>query len=162
MSEQYQHVAHHHFVRLLVLAMGAFGALIMTTTAIRTSLETTPAKLAACIPLTLADSVARADLVLTGDVFLVVPAEPGYASVLITPQKVLKGKVPSQGVRILAIADAGAAGSRSDDLHFTSNQPPYLLFLQQQPDGVYRTSKCVGSRLLGGGLTVEELAAFGA
>lgn len=151
---------HHHFTRLFVLGIGAVVTVIITASLLREQREDVGSPVP-CTPLPFAASIARADLILTGEVFLVVPADPGFATVLITPLRVYKGNVSAQGIRIRALADAPITGVASDDLHFASGQTPYLLFLQQQPDGVYRTSKCVGSRLLGGELTVEEQEALG-
>lgn len=154
------HGPHHHFERLIVLVVGAIVTVVITASmAIQQRSVATPST--SCVPLALAESIARADLILAGEVFLVVPADPGYVTVLITSKNVYKGQVPTRGVRILALADAGTTGVVSDDLHFSSNQPPYLLFLQQQTDGVYRTSKCVGSRILGDGLTAAEQEMLG-
>lgn len=85
-----------------------------------------------------------------------VPADPGYATVLITPGRVYKGNVLNDGIRIRAKAGVLASEGSQDDLHFASDQAPYLLFLQQQFDGSYHTNKCLGSRLLGSGLTPAE------
>ncbi|MEK7639706.1 MAG: hypothetical protein AAB424_00985 [Patescibacteria group bacterium] len=160
MIGSHPHGTHHHFARLLVLVVGAIVTVVITASmVVEQQSAATPS--APCVPLAIIDSVARADLILTGEVFLVVPADPGYATVLITPERVYKGEVLKAGVRIRAKADSLVGGSVLDDLHFASNQPPYLLFLQQDTDGLYRTSKCIGSRSLGSGLTVDERAAFG-
>jgi hypothetical protein len=155
MFGRHPHSTHHHFTRLLVLGVGAVATAIITASLVvqqqRVSALPTP-----CTPDTLASNISRADLILTGSVFLVVPDGLTYAYVLITPQRVYKGVLPPQGIRIRALATTEGSGITLDDLHFTSQQPPYLLFLQQQTDGTYRTSKCVGSRLLGGGLTPAE------
>lgn len=107
-----------------------------------------------CTPLSLADAKAEADLILTGTVFAVVPGEP-YARVLITPERVFTGTVPDTGVTVLAQSGGTTSGS-GGDLHFTSADPPYLLFLRDRGDGTYTTSRCNGSRLFGAGLTDEE------
>ncbi|MEK7631961.1 MAG: hypothetical protein AAB445_03805 [Patescibacteria group bacterium] len=158
---EHQHIAHHHFARLFVFMIGAIITAVLAATLVIDRKQPAAEQSANCTPLSLAESVARADLILTGKVFLVVPAEPGYATVLITPQHFYKGTLPALGVRIRALATTEGENIPADDLHFASNQPPYLLFLEQDADGVYRTSKCMGSRLLGSGLTAEEQALLG-
>jgi len=151
---------HHHFTRLIVLVVGAAVAAIVSVSMLSSHPAPSTAKLT-CVPIAPAVALERADLVLTGEVFLVVPAGGEYAHVLITPSRVYKGKTPPAGVRILALADTGtAAGQLPNDLHFASGQSPYLLFLRQGADGIYRTSRCDGSRLLGIGLTDAEAAAL--
>ncbi|MEK7570189.1 MAG: hypothetical protein AAB515_01975 [Patescibacteria group bacterium] len=153
---EHQHIAHHHFARLFVFTIGAIITAILAATLVIDRKQPATEQSVNCTPLSLAESVAHADLILTGKVFLVVPAEPGYANVLITPQHFYKGTLPALGVRIRALATTEGENIPADDLHFASSKPPYLLFLQQQVDGTYRTSKCVGSRLLGSGLTAAE------
>jgi hypothetical protein len=106
------------------------------------------------------ENVDSADLILTGMVFAVVPGEP-YAKVLITPQRVLRGVVPKNGIVLLALPEQTGGGSVSADLHFSSMDEPYLLFLKSSSDGTYTTSQCDGSRLLGDGLTTEEQLELG-
>lgn len=102
------------------------------------------------------------DLILTGSVFAIVPNKNGSADILITPDKIYKGTVPTTGVVLAAQpAVAGGAVTLSRDLHFTSNDPPYFLVLSSRTDGRYDTSTCDGSRLLGDGLTAEELDVLG-
>lgn len=103
------------------------------------------------------ENFARADLVLTGTVFAVT-GQGADASVHITPASVFKGRLPDRGVTIAARAtgQGAAVGTATGDLHFQSDQPPYLLFLRQRSDGRYNTSRCDGSRLLGSGLTGRE------
>ncbi len=160
MPEQ-QHVAHHHFARLFVFTIGAIITAVLAATFAVDRKQPALEQAVACTPLTLSESVARADLILTGSVFLVVPEGATYANVLITPQDFYKGTLPPRGVRIRALPTVEGAKNNVNDLHFASNQPPYLLFLQQDADGVYRTSRCLGSRLLGNGLTPLEQVAFG-
>lgn len=148
---------HHHFTRLLVLAVGALVTAIITVSTVVEQQRASPPP-PPCAPLSVVESVRHADLILTGDVFLVVPAEAGLATVLITPHQVYKGDVPALGVRIRALATTEGANVNTDDLHFASQQPSYLLFLQEDTDGLYRTSRCIGSRSLGSGLTATERA----
>lgn len=101
------------------------------------------------------ERIARADLIVTGSVFAVIPGPTG-ADVLITPDRVYKGQAPKEGITITA-KDAEAGVSLSEgELHFRSVDPTYLLFLRQRSDGRFLTSRCDGSRFLGNGLSAEE------
>lgn len=100
----------------------------------------------------------RAEIVLTGSVFAVLQNSDGTADVLITPQTFYKGRAPERGITIAARPLTGGQGGTdgSNDLHFTSEDPPYLLFLTQRSDGRFQTSRCNGSRRLDQGLTAAE------
>ena len=117
-----------------------------------------------CGILTARQSASYADLVVTGTVFAVVPGEE-YAQILFTPDRVYKGTIPDQGIRIASVAVDGNVkrprGDDAPDLHFTSEDPPYLLFLRKREDGAFLTSRCYGSRILGSGLTDDERSALG-
>lgn len=110
-----------------------------------------------CPDRTLAENVAAADLILTGEVAAVL-FQKTLADVWIKPRERFKGTPPSTGLRIMAnpVEDAQGTVEGMGDLHFTSDDPPYLLFLKQRADGRFSTSACYGSRLLGDGLTPEE------
>jgi hypothetical protein len=121
-----------------------------------------------CARQVLPDHIAAADLILSGEVFVVLPDEPN-ALVYIKPLTVYKGTPPAQIIirATAATATAGGTGgnaivilpngTKESELHFASGQPPYLLFLRGS-DNKFITSRCDGSRLLGGGLTAEESA----
>lgn len=145
-----------------LLALG-FGMLVVVLLGVwlrseRKSSET----VVQCDVTSAAQQYAAADLVLTGEVFLVVPDGTENAKVLITPLRLYKGDVPAAGVAITAKAESGGTESNvTGELHFASGQPPYLLYLTQQANGLYTTSRCMGSRLLGEGLTNEEQQVLG-
>jgi len=105
----------------------------------------------------------RADIILIGSVFAVLQNNDGSADVLITPQNFYKGSEPERGITIAARPATGGeiGGSGNSDLHFSSDDPPYLFFLTERSDGRFQTSRCDGSRLLGQGLTTGEQAALG-
>ncbi len=113
---------------------------------------------------TLADRVGAADVILTGQVFAVIPSGPG-AEVIISPLRLYRGTLPVRGIQIVARPmkpPARLARSGQPELTFASDQPPYLLFLQSRADGKFDTSACAGSRTLGSGLTPEEVQLLGA
>ena len=64
---------HHHFTRLIVLVVGAAVAAIVSVSMLSSHPAPSTAKLT-CVPIAPAVALERADLVLTGEVFLVVPA----------------------------------------------------------------------------------------
>lgn len=102
--------------------------------------------------------IAGADLIVTGNVFAVIPGPTG-ADVLINVDQVYKGTVPERGITIAALDAEKMNEERSidgTDLHFASGQPPYLLYLHEREDDRYHTSRCDGSRFLGEGLSSEE------
>jgi hypothetical protein len=146
--------------RLLGFGFGAFAIVLLGVSLYP---ENKPVAVEAqCDTVSVAQQYAAADLVLTGEVFLVVPDGVENAKVLITPSRLYKGKVPAIGIAIAAKAGANKVESDvAGELHFASGQPPYLLFLKTGENGVYTTSRCMGSRLLGEGLTSEERKAFG-
>jgi hypothetical protein len=116
-----------------------------------------------CSSLILVDHFVQADLVITGTAFLVLPSGAESAKVLISPTSLYKGNIPAGGIEITAKQDTAVLGSETfGELHFVSGQPPYLLFLQQRADGLFNTSRCMGSRSLGTGLTPEEKIVLGA
>lgn len=112
-----------------------------------------------CPKITMAQQITRADLVVTAKVVTVV-ANGKLAEVLLSPLHIYKGQVTSATLRVVANPSTAGAGLYNSDIHFASDQPPYLLFLRQQSDGRYFTSKCDGSRLLGEGLTEMEKTAL--
>ncbi len=114
-----------------------------------------------CPSTTLAAQAESSDLILTGSVLAVIPGDP-YAQVLVTPIRVYRGSLPTSGLTILANpTDANSNAGGQGDLHFTSHDPPYLLFLRPSSDSAFMTSRCNGSRRLGSGLTAEETAVLG-
>lgn len=107
--------------------------------------------------ISVAERVQQAELILRGSVFAVVPRGTYGARVIITPDYVYKGRLDRPTVEIEAIDDQNQSGRLSTTgLHFTSVQPPYLLYLVSTPEGAYTTSACHGSRFFGSGLTPEE------
>lgn len=115
-----------------------------------------------CRQLPVSERFERADLVVTGSVFAVVPGQGGLADVLITPSEILKGIPPVTGIVLAARpTTAVAAATPRNDLHFTSSDQPYFLVLYSRDDGRFDTSACDGSRLLGGGVTPQERHAIG-
>ncbi|MBI3956956.1 MAG: hypothetical protein HY340_03105 [Candidatus Kerfeldbacteria bacterium] len=103
----------------------------------------------ACEPRSGQDYLARADLIIVGRVFAVVPGPTG-ADVLITVERTLKGTPPNTGVTIAAkdARPTQETGARRNELHFASGQGDYLLFLRTRRDGRFATSVCDGSRVL--------------
>jgi hypothetical protein len=115
---------------------------------------TTRVSVFSCPERTVAEQAARADLIMTGEVTGVLPGEP-YGRVMIRPIHVYKGQ-PGAPTFILARPKTDlTVSSNPGDLHFQSDQPPYLLFLRQISGG-FLTSRCDGSRFLGDGLTSDE------
>jgi hypothetical protein len=108
--------------------------------------------------------VAAADLIVTGKVFAVIPADE-MADVLIEPIHLYQGSRPDQGIIIAAqpLVENGnnARTAQINELHFASGQSPYLLYLIERSDGRYNTSRCDGSRLFGAGLSDEEQLILG-
>lgn len=117
-----------------------------------------------CGEITSYEAFTYADLIVTGDVFAIVPGDQ-YAQILFTPDWVYKGMIPDTGIQIASTAvDDTVKYPRGDvapDLHFTSSDPPYLLYLRRRDDGTFSTSRCYGSRLLGAGLTADERVTLG-
>lgn len=124
-----------------------------------------------CAAQSLGEQALKATVVLEGTVAMVVPGER-FAEVYIEPSRIFKGELVRPW-RIFAHdesvrSDSGQQvfsqvrmnGQVENELSFASDQPPYLLFLQQT-DGGYMTSRCDGSRLLGDGLTEAEKVALG-
>lgn len=118
--------------------------------------QPTPApQTSTCPTRTIQENVDRADIIMTGSVDIVLPGEP-YVSVMVIPGKIYKGQ--ADGLVKIWAHEANAsntAGHGNQEIHFASDQEPYLLFLRQG-DGGYLTSRCDGSRLLGSGLTDDE------
>lgn len=121
----------------------------------------------ACIARLPSEYADNADLIITGEVFAVVPEETTGATVLITPLRVYHGVLPERGVDIASrvgtpsTSDGSPKDNSMGELHFASGQPPYLLYLREGDDGRYRTSACDGSRSIPGGLTAQEQALLG-
>lgn len=116
-----------------------------------------------CRQQSLSAKVESADLILTGNVFAVIPSQLG-AEVIISPTQIYRGTLPVGGIQIVAqpnTSPSRAVTSEYQELNFTSGDPSYLLFLRQRTDGKYATSQCAGSRLLGEGLTAAETAILG-
>lgn len=137
----------------------ATGGLLLLTLSERTVNSNTNASYKTpwlCPRQTVEQRVAAADLIVTGTVFAVIP-DNDEAGVLITPQRVYRGSLPPNGIVVAArSADRTTSNAVTGDLHFTSDDPPYLLFLKQRSDDRFATSACFGARLLGDGLTPEE------
>lgn len=142
-----------------LLLVAATGGLLLLTFSERTANGNLNAPYRAsrpCLPQTIEQRVAAADLILTATVFAVIP-DNDEASVLFTPQRVYRGSLPPIGIVVAArSAVSTTSNAATGDLHFTSDDPPYLLFLKQRSDGRFDTSACYGSRLLDKGLTSEE------
>ncbi|MBI2984428.1 MAG: hypothetical protein HYY50_02290 [Candidatus Kerfeldbacteria bacterium] len=122
-----------------------------------------PTMITACHPWTPAEAIRQADLIMTGQVFIVLPSRLG-AEIVIEPGRVFHGQLPEGAVRVVAkpVTKMVMSPDGSEpELHFTSDQPPYLLVLRRRTDGLYETRSCWGSRLLGPGLRPEEEAAWG-
>lgn len=117
-----------------------------------------------CDQLTLQEKVSLADLIVTGQVFIVIPSSFG-AEVIIEPTRLYKGALTPQGIRIVADPAAPdgmkSSNGQTSELQFASTQPPYLLFLTARSDGRYDTRACLGSRLFGEGLTDQERQLIG-
>lgn len=107
---------------------------------------------------TLEDNIRSADVIMTGQVFAVLPGGALGAKVIMTPLTVYRGNLDAPTATIEARADSGEdeVPVNGHELHFASGQSAYLLFLHRTEDGVYRTSECQGSRFLGAGLTDAE------
>lgn len=148
------------FISLILIGTATSFTLLFT----RFKLADAPARVALICPVRSPDEqTARADLVIIGRVFAVLPGPTG-GDVLITVDRALKGNAPLVGVTIAALDVAQPKerpGQLAGELHFASEQPPYLLFLRARSDGRYNTSRCDGSRFLGRGLTTEENQALG-
>lgn len=91
---------------------------------------------------------ARAEVVVRGTVFAVLPGESTQALVVITPTAVLKGTIDAPTVVVTAVDDTKSAGTVRSELHFASGPTEYLLYLHRAADGRYRTRACDGSRAL--------------
>lgn len=130
-------------------------------------LRSEPVDEEACIVRSISEYAENADLIITGEVFAVIPEETTGATVLITPSRVFRGVLPVRGVDIASrVGTPSTSGGRPvdgrvDELHFASGQPPYLLYLRESDDGRYRTSACDGSRSMPEGLTAQEQAILG-
>jgi hypothetical protein len=113
-----------------------------------------------CQPDSLSEQVAAADLIIVGQVLVVFPSRTtGLAEVYVHPTEVYKGTTKNNTVILMAQAATDIPRSSKQlatDLHFTSDDPSYLLFLKKRHDGRFNTSTCYGSRVLGEGLTEEE------
>ncbi|MFA6511641.1 MAG: hypothetical protein WCV86_00735 [Patescibacteria group bacterium] len=116
-----------------------------------------------CIVRSVAEKVERADLIIIGRVFAVIPNDRTGATVLIEPDGILKGELPERGIEIAALDSLNLpeVSRTQDEINFTSTDGTYLLFLRTRPDGQYDTSLCDGSRLLGTGLLENEKEALG-
>lgn len=143
------------FVVLAALAVTAFG--FVTFPRQQSSSQLVPTAVS-CPTLSIEERTARADLIVTGSVFAVLPLEGSLTRVLVEADRVYKGAVPEKGIEVVAIGikPEERISVPGGDLHFTSNDPPYLLFLRQREDGRYLTSRCDGSRVLGSGFNTEE------
>jgi len=133
---------------------------ISTTSLNRTSLQNTLQKKSIC-PASALEKFSQADLVLSGTVFMVVPDQE-LARVIITPEKIYKGTLTQPTVAILAREEepvTAVTPGAIPTLHFQTGQLPYLLYLDDRHDGTYSTSICNGTRLLGSGLSDEEVTA---
>ncbi len=147
---------------LLVAATGGLLLLTFSEQTVNRNANTQSRTLWPCQKQTLEQRVAAADLIVTATVFAVIPSN-GTANVLFTPQRVFKGQVPPTGITVAArTASATTAADDTGDLHFTSADPPYLLFLKQRDGNAFTTSACFGSRTLGDGLKSEEQQLLGA
>ncbi|GEM_PF-2345822 len=155
------------FTALVVLGLGVWYARSEKTDTAVTNIQTFQITEKKCSIQTTAEQAAAADLILTGEVFVVLPDEPD-ALVYMKPLTVYKGLPP---MPLIIRANAGENvpagesgrrqiivlpdGSRQNELHFASEQPPYLLFLRKS-DNKFLTSRCDGSRVLGSGLNEGE------
>lgn len=148
--------------RVIILALLAVGASIIIGIwrAPATSPLPIEPPMLVCEPTPLSEQVAAADAIVVGQVVVVLQGQvDGLADVYVHPTEVYKGVPEGNTLRLVARTSAGRSGSFSNspaDLHFTSSDPPYLLFLKQRSDGRFDTSACDGSRRLGQGLTEEE------
>lgn len=100
------------------------------------------------------DYVQKSAAVVKATVFAVTENK-NLANVVFTVEKVYAGTVSAPTVAVPAKIGNEGQGS-TNDLHFASGQPPYLLFLRKTANGEWRTSRCYGSRMLKGELTDEE------
>jgi hypothetical protein len=115
-----------------------------------------------CKSLPAAEKIQQADLIVSGKVFLVLADGPENAKVLFTADKIYKGQMPEGGIEIFAKQSTAIKNpSTNCELHFASNNQEYLLYLKKGEDGLFTTSKCFGSRLLGNGLSSEEFSILG-
>lgn len=107
---------------------------------------------------TVQENVRSADVVMTGQVFAVLPGGSLGAKVIMTPLTVYRGNLDAPTATIEARADSEGKEilANSHELHFASGQSSYLLFLHRMEDRTYRTTECQGSRFLGAGLTDAE------
>jgi hypothetical protein len=116
-----------------------------------------------CPPRTMAEKIAGADLVVTGDVFAVLPFA-SQAEVLIVGERDYRGTVPDRGINIItdrqAVGDS-AMTENGSGLNLRADSGPYLLLLNRRDDGRFRIDRCSGSRRLDTGLTAVEEAALG-
>lgn len=154
-------------VAVLVIGVGVWYAGSIKKAPDSVEVQTTKITEKKCPAKTLAEQMGIADLILTGEVFVVLPDDTD-ALVYIKPLTVYKGSPPIPLI-IRANADEGVPaggsgqrqilvlpdGSRQNELHFASGQPPYLLFLRKS-DNKFLTSRCDGSRVLGSGLSTQE------
>jgi hypothetical protein len=109
-----------------------------------------------CPILSAEEKVARADIVLTGQVEMVLPQGPLGAQAIIKPITIYKGAVATPNVIVDAQPANDAGQPTAISLNLASEQSPYLFFLHSGGDQAYRTSACDGTRPFGSGLTSAE------
>lgn len=129
-----------------------------------TAMVLTPtAAIGSCLPQTVVEQFAAADLVATGTVLTVAENDDGSAEILIEPTVVYKGDGLLFEDTIIILDEDGVSVQTSIDVNFQEGDTPYLLFLTANDDEeTFTTSQCAGTRLLEAGLTADEQAALGA
>lgn len=159
------------FTAVVVLAAGVWYARSTQEPTVQGNVITAGTNERQCPNQTESARIAAADLIVTGTVSVVLP-EGSDALVYIKPQTIYKGDILTPFIiraqTIDGVATGGSAkqqivvlpdGTKDSELHFASEQPPYLLYLRKSGNK-FLTSRCDGSRFLGTGLTAEEQASL--
>lgn len=114
-------------------------------------------------PTTQRQRVAKADLILTGRVDMVLPDSVTGAKAVIIPDQIFKGSSSFPTVSVLAADDQqvnGRSGSDQDVLHLKSGVGTYLFYLRKVSDATYVTRPCDGSRFLDSTIPTDEKNSF--
>lgn len=112
---------------------------------------------AKCVNETVAQRLARAEVVVTGSPYSILEGDETFPTeVVFEPLTVYKGSVED----VISVVQPLAPTSIDVDL---SSDEPYLLFLKKgTEEGTFTTDTCAGTRTLGTGLTADEQSALGA